>query len=686
MIRGGVQDLNRLDGDNRRPFGPGFFDLVVIDEAHRSVYQKYRAIFSYFDSLLVGLTATPTDQVDHNTYQLFGLEDGVPTDAYPLEEAIADGYLVPPRAVSVPLQIPQRGLRYQDLSSEEQERWDELEWDEDGAIPAEVEAGAVNSWLFNRDTVDKVIAHLMTHGHRVAGGDRLGKTVIFARNNAHALFIAERFDQTYPQFRGNFAEVITHSVERAEILIDRFSASDSAPDIAISVDMLDTGIDVPEIVNLVFFKPVHSRTKFAQMIGLGTRLRPDLFGPGQHKTDFYILDFCRNFEFFGHHPLGVEGNLVRSLSERVFRSGVLVLTELDRLPGVRDGPRVDVSFPDTDSQVRTVLADSLHAQVVGMNTDNVIVRPQRREVELLVDRTAWASTDPATVEAMERVAGLPSTIQDPDEGAKRFDLLVLRLQLALLTADPLFDADRERAQEIASRLLELTSIPAVAEQAGFLDEIASDDWWVDVTVPMLEQARRRIRRLVRLIPADRRRRVYADFADTIGPGVEIAFPGLSVAFDFERFKAKVRDFLTEHRDHLTIQRLHRNQPLTSTDLAELERILIDSGIGTPEHLHRARVENDGFGIFIRSLVGLDRAAAVEAMNSFVAGRTMTADQIEFVELVIRQLTQSGVMEPRALYEPPFTDLAPTGPEQLFEHDDLDRLVAALRDVRTTAIA
>jgi len=203
---------------------------------------------------------------------------------------------------------------------------------------------------------------------------------------------------------------------------------------------------------------------------------------------------------------------------------------------------------------------------------------------------------------------------------------------------------------------------------------------------MLEQARRRIRGLVRLIPADRRRLVYADFADTIGPGVEIAFPGLSVAFDFERFKAKVRDFLTEHRDHLTIQRLHRNQPLTSTDLAELERILIDSGIGTPEHLHRARVEHDGFGIFIRSLVGLDRAAAVEAMNSFVAGRTMTADQIEFVELVIRQLTQSGVMEPRALYEPPFTDLAPTGPEQLFEHDDLDRLVAALRDVRATAIA
>jgi type I restriction enzyme R subunit len=422
----------------------------------------------------------------------------------------------------------------------------------------------------------------------------------------------------YPQFRGTFAEVITHSVERAQTLIDRFSAPESVPHIAISVDMLDTGIDVPEVVNLVFFKTVHSRTKFAQMIGRGTRLRPDLFGPGRNKTDFFVFDFGRNFEFFGHRPMGIEGNLIRSLSERVFRSGVQVLAELDRVPGVNDGPRADVAFPATAAQVRTELADVLHARVAGMNTENVIVRRQRREVELLAQRAAWATTDPASVEAMESVAGSPSTVQEPDEGAKRFDLLVLRMQLVLLTADPLIDLHRARTQELATRLLELTSIPAVAEEAAFLDEIASDDWWVDVTVPMLEQARRRIRGLVRLIPADRRRPVFSEFADAIGEGVEIAFPGLTVALDYERFKAKV--FLAEHRDHVAIQRLHRNQPLTATDLAEFERILIQSGIGTPEHLYRARVENDGFGLFIRSLVGLDRTAAVDAMNFFVVER------------------------------------------------------------------
>ena len=288
--------------DGRKKFGPGHFDLVVIDEAHRSVYQKYRAIFEYFDSFLIGLTATPKDEVDHNTYGLFDLEDGVPTDAYTLEEAVRDKFLVPPMAVSVPLKFQREGMKYDQLSKEEKERWDAIEWDEDGSVPRTVEPEALNRWLFNEDTVDKVLEHLMRSGEKVADGDRLGKTIIFAKNHDHAQFISERFDKNYPQYRGEFARVIDFKVEYVQSLIDTFSTVSKTPHIAISVDMLDTGIDIPEVVNLVFFKMVRSKTKFWQMVGRGTRLRLDLFGPGRDKKYFYIFDYCQNLEFFSQNP------------------------------------------------------------------------------------------------------------------------------------------------------------------------------------------------------------------------------------------------------------------------------------------------------------------------------------------------------------------------------------------------
>jgi type I restriction enzyme R subunit len=288
--------------DGQRRFGVGHFDLVVIDEAHRSVYQKYRAIFEYFDSLLVGLTATPKDEVDRNTYGLFDLEDGVPTDAYSLDEAVQDNFLVPAKAVSVPLKFQREGIRYDDLSDEDKDQWDALEWDDEGAVPDRVEAAAVNKWLFNKDTVDKVLEHLMTRGLTVAAGDRLGKTILFAKNQAHADFIAGRFNINYPHFKGEFARVISFKTEYAQTLIDDFSIKDKAPHFAISVDMLDTGIDIPEVVNLVFFKLVRSRTKFWQMLGRGTRLCPDLFGPGQDRQFFYVFDYCQNLEFLQPGP------------------------------------------------------------------------------------------------------------------------------------------------------------------------------------------------------------------------------------------------------------------------------------------------------------------------------------------------------------------------------------------------
>ncbi len=363
--------------DGARRFGPGHFDLIIIDEAHRSVYRKYRAIFEYFDSLLVGLTATPRDEIERDTYSLFQLERGVPTDSYDLEDAVADGYLVPPKAVSVPLKFQREGIRYDDLSEEEKEAWDALEWDEDGTVPDRVEANDVNKWLFNEDTVDKVLEFLMRNGLKVEDGSRLGKTIVFAKNSRHAAFIVERFDANYPHLKGTFARLIDYSVPYAQSLIDAFSEADKPPHIAVSVDMLDTGIDVPEVVNLVFFKIVRSKTKFWQMIGRGTRLRPDLFGPGEDKDHFLIFDFCQNLEFFNQHPDLSDGAVSDSITRRLFVARVELIGEIDR--------------QDDAGDVREATVERLHREVAAMSLDNFIVRPHRRAVERFKAANAWQS-------------------------------------------------------------------------------------------------------------------------------------------------------------------------------------------------------------------------------------------------------------------------------------------------------
>jgi type I restriction enzyme R subunit len=677
--------------DGQRRFGVGHFDLVVIDEAHRSVFQKYRAIFEYFDSLLVGLTATPKEELDRNTYTLFDLENGVPTDNYSLDEAVADGYLVPPMAVSVPLRFQREGIRYDDLSDEEKEQWDALEWDEDGAVPDRVEAAAVNKWLFNIDTADKVLRHLMTRGLTVAGGDQLGKTIIFAKNQDHADFIADRFNANYPHLKGEFARVVTFRTERAQSLIDDFSDPKKAPHIAISVDMLDTGIDVPEVVNLVFFKLVRSRTKFWQMLGRGTRLRPDLFSPGQNKEFFYLFDYCQNLEFFSKIVETVEGSQSDSLRKRLFRARLELVAELDRRPtpphpSDRVAERGIYGDPTNESALRRVLADQLHAEVAAMNLENFVVRPKRQFVEVYRKPEAWLKLSAGKLEELsEEVAGLPSEMPGEPEEAKRFDLLMLNLQLALLHADPGFVRLRDRVKDVAGMLEEISGIPMVAQQLALIHEVQTDAWWEDVTLPMLEKVRRRLRELVGLIEKRRRTPIYTDFEDEMGAEVDVALPGVAMG-GFEKFRAKARAFLHAHADHVAIRKLHLDHPLTPTDLGELERVLAESGIGSPEDVQRAKEESEGLGLFVRSLVGLDREAAKEALGVFLQGKTLKANQIEFVNLVIDHLTARGFMPLERLYDSPFTDLNPQGIDGVFPAEQADELIEVLKAVRQRAVA
>jgi type I restriction enzyme R subunit len=536
-----------------------------------------------------------------------------------------------------------------------------------------VEPEALNRWLFNEDTVDKVLEHLMTRGLKVADGDRLGKTIIFAKGQTHASFIAKRFDLNYPRYAGSFARVIDFSVEYVQTLIDDFSNPSRPPHIAISVDMLDTGIDIPEIVNLVFFKMVRSKTKFWQMLGRGTRLRPDLFGPGRDKKYFYIFDYCQNLEFFSQNPEATAGAANESLSKKLFTSRVELVTELDKAAEDKAGLRGEV-------------AERLRQEVEQMNINNFIVRPKRKLVEKYAGAAAWENVGlTEKAELVNDVAGLPSELVDDDQEAKQFDLLMLHLQLAVLRHEKSFTRWSKDVREIASALNEKIAIPMVRAEHELIIELQTDEFWQDITPAILENVRKRLRSLVKFVDKTKRRSIYTDFLDLMGEEREIELPGFGAGQDAERFREKTEHFLKAHQDDPVIHKLRWNEPLTKADLDALEKILRQAGDHTASEL--ARMRSDGeLGLFVRSMVGLDREAAKRAFDGFLAGKTLNANQIHSINLVIDSLTQAGFMRADQLYESPFTDFSPRGVDGVFDPTQVSQLVAVLEQIRRAALA
>jgi type I restriction enzyme R subunit len=699
---------NLLDRSaSERPFGVGHFDLIIVDEAHRSVYSKYRQIFEYFDGLLVGLTATPKDEVEKNTYGIFDLQDGMPTYAYEDASAYGENFLVPPTKISVATKFIREGIKYNELGEDEQKEWEdkaELE-DREEVLPSEV-----NKFLFNEDTAEKMFAQLMDKGPEggihVEGGDVIGKTIIFAANNDHAVFLEKMFNKNYPKWAGKLARVITFKETYAQSLIDEFCGDENERKdfdpknptcrIAISVDMLDTGIDVPEAVNLVFFKVIRSKVKFTQMIGRGTRLCENLFGPGaakeNHKTTFKVFDYCQNFEYFDANPEGMPVGVAKPIAQQVFEKRVLLSTLLNSQLHNDDYINEHPEDIERLTELNTYQLDMLHHQVIGMNLDNFIVRPKRKAVEPFLEREHWDNIDDSKFTELETsVSQLPTeaeafnTDEQVNNLSNRFDNLVLTLQLGLLEKGSIPDKARERVMEFAQQLEGKTTIPAVQAQLQLIQDVQTIEFWLDIHLVTLEDMRRRFRNLMFALDKDKKEIVYTNFEDEIMGVHDVTEVYSSPGIDLVQYRKKTELYIQDHQDQITIQKLKRNKPITQADLDVLEGLLLDvSGMSDVSEYREKVLEAKPLGTFIRELIGLDMNAAKEAFSDFLDEGTYNAEQINFVNKVIDYLMDNGVLAMEQIFAPPFTDDHGESAYGFFEEGKVVELFKRIREVNANA--
>ncbi|STC69142.1 type I restriction-modification system, restriction subunit [Corynebacterium pilosum] len=615
------------DGDQPAKFNPYDFDLIIIDEAHRSIYHRFKRILDYFDAYVLGLTATPKTDVHHDTYSLFHIDGKEPTGAYSLKQAIEDGNLVNYKTYAADSLFLRSGMRYDELSPEDKAAWDAQDWgnDKDGnplPPPDGVAAGEINRVLYNRDTIRKVLAQLVERGHTVEG-DQLGKTIIFARTQQHADLIKEEFDKHFPAHAGDGATVITHSTNYASTAIKNFKRAHDNPRVAISVDMLDTGIDVPEVVNLVFFKPVYSPTKFWQMVGRGTRLRKDLFGPGEDKKNFRIFDYCGNVESFSERAeTDDSGTRPITLSEKLFTSRALLLAMLDK--------------HDRTNPLRDELATYLHDLVLTVPEGNILVRPDDRPVLYRYqDLAAWNELHDVDV-VVDHLAHLPfeQVVRDK-ESAKRVDLLVLQLQLGLLESSASFVKNKQKLEQVAGELLGI-ELAQVRKHAGVLERVLDPAWWEGVTLADLEETRVVIRGLAELIPRSQRKIVVFDFEDTVSDleEVELNPVDAGVGVHESRIEARLREFFNEQKNTVAMQKLRTARPLTEQDIAALEEMVAQVSSEDVERVRESLGGGDSGPAFIRRLVGLEPDAVRAEFSDFLDGSTLTANQISFTKTLV----------------------------------------------------
>ena len=646
-----IDDTKSKDG--KRLFTPGHFDLIIIDESHRSIYKKYKAIFEYFDACLLGLTATPKDDIDKNTYSIFDLENNVPTYAYEFETAVDDGYLVDYKTLEFKSKIMENGIKYDELSEEEKEEYENT-FDDDETIGEEISNSAINNWLFNADTIDLVLDNLMEKGLKVEGGDKLGKTIIFAKSHRHAQAIVERFNKKYPHLGGDFAKVIDYSINYVDTLIDDFSEKNKLPQIAVSVDMLDTGIDIPEILNLVFFKKVKSKTKFWQMIGRGTRLCPDLLGIGMDKEEFLIFDFCNNFEFFRANPKGFESKNVGTLTEKLFNVKVDIIRELQ-----------DLKYSDEEYvNYRSDLLKEVFASVNELHEESFRVRMNLKYVHKYKNKEIWNTLNTITTnEIKEYISPLITSIND-DELAKRFDMVMYAIQLAHLQGN---NATKSIKNVIytAEVLSKLGTIPQVKAQKHTIDMVRTEEFWRDVDVFQLDSVREALRDLIKYIERETQKIYYTKFDDMIIS--EESHSAMYNVNDLKNYRKKVEHYLKEHQDDMAVYKLRNNKKLTKQDLKTLEDIMWTE-LGSVSDYEK-EFGKMPVGKLVRKIVGLDRSAANDAFSQFLNNESLNSHQIHFVKMIVDYVVVNGFIEDNSvLMQDPFRSVGSI--TQLFR-DNMD---------------
>ena len=677
--------LNKIDSlknEDERFYGVGHFDVIIIDEAHRSVYQKYQSIFNYFDCILIGLTATPKKEIDKNTYGLFEIEDDNPTYAYELNKAVADNYLKPPKAFKIPLKFPREGIVYDDLSKEDKIRFKELfgvQFGDENQV-CNVNKSQINTWLYNTDTIDKVLDYLMTNGQKIAGGDKLGKTILFAKNHKHALFIEERFNKNYPQYGGSFLRVIDNYEDKAQDLLEKFcfdKGDEKEPQIAVSVDMMDTGVDAPRVLNLVFFKEVKSYSKYWQMIGRGTRLCPNIFAPGIHKEYFLIFDFCGNFEYFGDNPDGETQKTTLSLAQQTFN------TKLEIVMAVRQ-----LQDPTEEQEhIQIQFTDDLHQLVDHLDSTRFEVRKHWRYVLEYKNRARWNNLLQGDVlNIQSNLSHLVDYNQDKDEFAKRFDLLVYKLQLALITGNKAQVRHINNMYDIVNMLFTKRNIPAVQAKITTIKQLQNEHFWSTVNVQQLEVIRQELRDLIQFLKDEKKLDpVYTSFTDELSQdGVE-EVDLLATYTSLQSYKDRVEAFIRKNKSHLVIDKLYKNLPITVNELEALEQFLLKEALESKDRFIKEYGEQP-LGKFVRNIIGLDIEVANQLFADFISKGNLNANQITFIQKIINYLNQKGVIEKQLLTQAPFNEQHDQGVFGIFpEEDKVMKVIQVINQVNENAM-
>lgn len=626
--------------DGSRIFTSGYFDLIIVDESHRSIYKKYQAIFDYFDANLLGLTATPKNDIDKNTYRIFDLENDNPTFAYELDQAIEEGYLVHyGKPIDVGLKIVRDGLKYSELSEEEKEEFEET-FDEE---KEEISSEEVNKTLFNKETVDLVIKTLMNNGLKVEGGDKLGKTIIFAVNQRHANFIVDRFNKLYPEYKGKFTQAVCHDIKFVDDVIDNFKDKVLYPQIAVSVDMLDTGIDVPEILNLVFFKKIRSKAKFWQMIGRGTRLCKDLFGPGIDKERFMIFDCYKNFEFFEVNVDGKEIKTTKSISESIFGAKVDIIKSLQHL-NYQEKALIEY---------RNDLISDIINNILNINDNRFDVRMKGAIVDKYKKLDNYKALNEKDVQELKNIIAPLITYTEEEELSKRFDYQMYVIENAYLGKKSFLRA-KNRVIETAEKLSEKGTIEKISKKKETITKIQKEEFWKNADLFQFEEVRKELRELVILLDRITTKIYYTDFRDEIVDyGEHETEENFKIVNKFEKYNKRVEKYLDEYKNDDVIQKLKNNIPLTMYDIKYLEKILWED-LGTKEEYEKTYGKIPLLKM-VSKIIGMDRKAVEKEFSLFLSNENLNSDQINFVKHIVDYIVKNGSIDKKELKDFPEAD-------------------------------